>query len=331
MPKRKFKFKVVICIEELNAVPFVTEVLFCKIRLRNGGSYSASTQPLNVSSHSVHWHQRFEFDCKISCDTNSGTLNPCIARLSVRKEVRGGKSSSKIGFVDINLAEFAGSSQRKKHCLLGGYKDKIRLDNSILKIMISMQLMSGDPLFKIPISNTQEDASFQMSIDSSSLMLADCNNASGGAFEVSRGSSKLKHNDPSNSNKASGTYHNSDMTGDCSESSDHQFFNHSSSNFSPNSSHKKCLAQTQCDTGLHEVMQSRLDDTRVDAKDIVNKLIESHDFNHTSNANDGDNFLQLFIGSDGSKALGGQNFPSLVESGVFHPVVFDKEIQQDSK
>uniref|UniRef100_A0ACB8F301 Uncharacterized protein n=3 Tax=Sphaerodactylus townsendi TaxID=933632 RepID=A0ACB8F301_9SAUR len=85
----------------------------------------------------------------MSASATSGILDPCICRVSVRKELKGGKAYAKLGFADLNLAEFAGSGNTTRRCLLEGYDTKnTRQDNSILKILISMQLMSGDPCFK---------------------------------------------------------------------------------------------------------------------------------------------------------------------------------------
>lgn len=40
MKKKKFKFQVHFTLEELTAVPFVNGVLFCKIRLIDGGDFA---------------------------------------------------------------------------------------------------------------------------------------------------------------------------------------------------------------------------------------------------------------------------------------------------
>lgn len=40
MKKKKYKFSVDVCIDELTAVPFVSAVLFAKVRLLDGGSFS---------------------------------------------------------------------------------------------------------------------------------------------------------------------------------------------------------------------------------------------------------------------------------------------------
>ena len=43
MKKKKFKFQVHFTLEELTAVPFVNGMLFCKIRLLEGGDFAISS------------------------------------------------------------------------------------------------------------------------------------------------------------------------------------------------------------------------------------------------------------------------------------------------
>lgn len=40
MKKKKYKFQVDFCVDELSAVPFVNAVLFAKIRLLDGGTFT---------------------------------------------------------------------------------------------------------------------------------------------------------------------------------------------------------------------------------------------------------------------------------------------------
>ncbi|KAG5850600.1 hypothetical protein ANANG_G00084170 [Anguilla anguilla] len=152
MKKKKFKFKVDFELDELSSVPFVNGVLFCKVRLLDGGFSEESSREV-VQANCVHWRKRFSFLCKMSASASTGVLDPCVCRVSVRKELKGGKTYAKLGFADLNLAEFAGSGNTTRRCLLEGYDTKnTRQDNSILKVLISMQLMSGDPCFKTPPS-----------------------------------------------------------------------------------------------------------------------------------------------------------------------------------
>ncbi|KFO19478.1 Protein FAM102A [Fukomys damarensis] len=136
MKKKKFKFQTTFTLEELTAVPFVNGVLFCKVRLLDGGDFVSLSSREEVQENCVRWRKRFAFVCKMSANPATGLLDPCIFRVSVRKELKGGKAYSKLGFADLNLAEFAGSGSTVRCCLLEGYDTKnTRQDNSILKIL----------------------------------------------------------------------------------------------------------------------------------------------------------------------------------------------------
>ena len=82
------------------------------------------------------------------------------------QEVNGGITYQKLGFVDVDLAEFAGCGLTSKMYLLEGYKDtKIhRQDNSTLKVQVDCNLIKGDPLFKRP---SKSNSSFYISSISS--------------------------------------------------------------------------------------------------------------------------------------------------------------------
>ncbi|XP_018916332.2 early estrogen-induced gene 1 protein isoform X3 [Bemisia tabaci] len=150
MKKKKYKFTVELCLEELTAVPFVSAVLFVKVRLLDGGNFSEISSREEVKDHTVRWGAKFEFVCKMSANASTGILDPCILRVSVRKELKGGRSYQKLGFTDLNLAEFAGSGLMTRRCLLEGYDTRHRQDNSMLRLNIRMNMLSGDVLFKVP-------------------------------------------------------------------------------------------------------------------------------------------------------------------------------------
>ncbi|XP_063216253.1 early estrogen-induced gene 1 protein isoform X3 [Bacillus rossius redtenbacheri] len=150
MKKKKYKFQVELCVEELTAVPFVSAVLFAKVRLLDGGSFSETSSREEVQDHMVRWGANFDFVCKMSANASTGILDPCILRISVRKEAKGGRSFHKLGFTDLNLAELAGSGRTTRRCLLEGYDTRYRQDNSMLRLSIRMHMLSGDILFKVP-------------------------------------------------------------------------------------------------------------------------------------------------------------------------------------
>ena len=351
MTKKRFKFQVTMLIDELNAVPFVTGVLYCKLRLKNG-TYTNSTDRKNVESHNVYWRKRFEFTCKMSADPSTGILDPCIARLSVRKEVRGGRNTSKIGFVDLDLTEFAGSSQTCRHFLLEGYDEKNRLDNSILKIVVGMQLLSGDPLFKVP--TVQRDAALKLPNDSPDMSSLAHDGDSSGFGSLSR-ASRVKRSDTVDSFELGHSRNVSSISQHSRRSDYSSQHSRTPSNLSQTSIPLNTITETDSavsSAGFYKspqkvsssgkiapprpppprsntvnLSENRMGETRVCANAVVNKLIESQDFTPSANDNESDN-LQLFVASDGSTALSGQALHNRVGSGVYHPVVFESSTPQ---
>lgn len=150
MKKKKYKFTVDLHLEELVEVPFLNAVLFAKIRLLDGGSFQEHSNREEVKNHTVKWGQKFEFPCKMTSNASTGVLDPCTVRISIRKEIKGGRSYQKLGFIDLNLAEFAGSGLTSRKCLLEGYDTRHRQDNSMLNVSIRMYMIQGDILFKVP-------------------------------------------------------------------------------------------------------------------------------------------------------------------------------------
>ncbi|EFO82634.1 CRE-SYM-3 protein [Caenorhabditis remanei] len=151
--KRKtVKFSVDLQVCHLSDVPLVNATVFGKMRLLDGGSFEEATERVEVKNHSASFNTRFVFCCRIPCDQNSGTLEKCLCRVSIRKEQKGGKSFYKLGFVDINLSEYAASGVEgmSRTYLLNGYTSNQRLDNSKVCIKIAMAHQSADPFFRVP-------------------------------------------------------------------------------------------------------------------------------------------------------------------------------------
>ena len=56
---------------------------------------------------------------------------------------------TQLGFVKLNLAEYAGAGETQRKYLLESYNEnKHKPDNSILKVKIALRQTSGDVLFK---------------------------------------------------------------------------------------------------------------------------------------------------------------------------------------
>ncbi|XP_056313937.1 protein FAM102A isoform X2 [Danio aesculapii] len=381
MKKKKFKFQIHFTLEELTAVPFVNGMLFCKIRLLDGGDFSISSSRQEVQENCVRWRKKFPFVCKMSASPATGVLDPCICRVSVRKELKGGKAFSKLGFADLNLAEFAGSGSTVRCCILEGYDTKnTRQDNSILKVTIGMTLLSGDPCFKTPVSTAKtiamagQDPSLQL--DRKGEGTADhpvptlsgntrrsiksrtpLNNSGGlqeGLEENLSSPDEVFHNGHSrNSSFASQQSKISGCSAEHSHSSSLTDLSQHRRNTSTSSSNtsggtsmtvespaeqekellkperpprppRPALALNRLSRRKKDSVESHptwVDDTRIDADDIVEKIVQSQNFADVSNNEDSN--LTLFISRDGTTALSGIQLVNRVSAGVFEPVVIE--------
>ncbi|XP_016424548.1 protein FAM102A-like isoform X1 [Sinocyclocheilus rhinocerous] len=356
--KKKFKFQTHVTLEELTAVPFVNGVLFCKFRLLDG-DFTASSSREEVHQNAVRWRKRFSFVCKMSANPNTGILDPSVCRVSVRKELKGGKAYSKLGFADLNMAEFAGSGSTARCCLLEGYDTKnTRQDNSILKVNIGMTLLSGDPCFKTPpstakcISVAGRDASLQLdckgegtevlprltkqrpSILSSAL-----------PEEVDQGQSPDESFHTGHSRNSSYASQQSKLSGystehSCSSSLSDLTHRRNTSTGSSVSADPPSESDTRPDRPPRpprpilpsnrpprrkqdsvEDHPTWVNDTRIDADDIVEKIVQSQNFSDISNNEDSN--LRLFVSRDGTTALSGIQLGNRVSAGVYEPVVIE--------
>ncbi|XP_066568893.1 early estrogen-induced gene 1 protein [Amia ocellicauda] len=377
MKKKKFKFQTHFTLEELTAVPFVNGVLFCKIRLLDGGDFATSSSREEVLENCVRWKKRFSFVCKMSANPTTGVLDPCICRVSVRKELKGGKTFSKLGFTDLNMAEFAGSGSAVRCCLLEGYDTKnTRQDNSILKVTIGMTLLSGDPCFKTPPSTAK---SIFIPGQDHSLQL-DCKGEGTGATPApSTGISSVRSLKSRSSVLSSGlpdeadqnlsspdeVFHtghsrNSSYASQQSKISGYSTEHSRSSSLSDLTHRRNTSTSSSASGGLSMTVESTegekepsrperpprpprpvlpsdrasrrkkdsvenhptwVDDTRIDADDIVEKIVQSQDFTDVSNNEDSN--LRLFVSRDGTTALSGIQLGNRVSAGVFEPVVIE--------
>ncbi|XP_061528689.1 early estrogen-induced gene 1 protein-like isoform X1 [Phycodurus eques] len=374
--KKKFKFQTYLTLEELSAVPFVNGVLFCKVRLMDG-DFVASSSREEVRENCVRWRKRFSFVSKMSANPHTGVLDPSVCRVSVRKELKGGKAYTKLGFADLNMAEFAGSGSTVRCCLLEGYDTKnMRQDNSILKVIIGMTLLSGDPCFKTPASTAK---SISIPGREHTLQL-DCKGEGtksepGPAGVISLGRTP-KHRpsiissglleDPEGIAPGeifqSGHSRNSSYASQQSKISGYSTEHSCSSSLSDLTHRRNTSTGSSASGGLGgfatdiptdaerevgrserpprpprpllptnrpprrkqdtvESQPSWVNDTRMDADDIVEKIVQSQNFEDVSNTEDSN--LRLFINRDGSTALSAIRLGNRVSAGGYEPVVVE--------
>uniref|UniRef100_A0A1A7WFC2 Family with sequence similarity 102, member B, a n=1 Tax=Iconisemion striatum TaxID=60296 RepID=A0A1A7WFC2_9TELE len=355
--KKKFKFRIDVDLEELSSVPFVNGVLFCKVRLLDGGFADESSRK-SVQANCVHWKKRFSFICKMSANAGTGVLDPCVCRVSVRKELKGGKSFAKLGFADLNLSEFAGSRSTVRRCLLEGYDTKnTRQDNSILKVVIATQLMSGDPCFKTPpstamtlgipqdlLEDRKGDVRSSLSVTESprkstsvpdELLSYGHSRTSSHTSQLSKisgyssnhsSSTDLSHRRNVSEGSAStgiGSIEPSDQQGERGGKASRPTSTVSATcyHFTPSTPKKAVRRPVKQDSMENQL--KRVDATRVDADDIIEKILQGQDFSHgfldSSAEEEG---LSLFVGPGGSTALGSQHMR--VTAGAFEQVVIGR-------
>ncbi|XP_056276883.1 EEIG family member 2-like isoform X2 [Pseudoliparis swirei] len=289
---------------------------------------------------------------KMSANTGTGVLDPCFCRVSVRKELKGGKTFAKLGFADLNLSELAGSGSITRRCLLEGYDTKnTRQDNSILKVVITTQLMSGDTCFKTPPSTAMtlgippgeaecllEDRKGGVMHISHSLTGTPAKSVSVPEELVAYGHSRTPSYASEHSKISGYSSIHSSLTDLCHrrsgsggsastgigsilETSDQQGQSRTSAT---------CHPSTPVKVPRHPVKQNsvenqlkRVDATRVDADDIIEKILQSQDFSHSVlDSSTEEEGLSLFVGPGGSTALGSQHMR--VAAGAFEQVVFKR-------
>ncbi|KAL8559834.1 hypothetical protein ACOMHN_030170 [Nucella lapillus] len=267
----------------------------------------------------------------MTASANTGVLDPCVCRISVRKEMRGGRSHQKLGFVDLNLAHFAGAGQQTRRFLLEGYDAKHRQDNSNIKIAVELSLIAGDPVFKVPSSfslSQQGDGSgvsgISMAPDSGGgvvvggekFVATSDSRSEGSMTSVSSGFSSLNRkgrlesqapdvHDPPHPMDQEGLGHSRNA----SYASGYASLSHSrqssvSTEAGPHTSTSRTpsLGSTlERRRKLEESGKECMGATRVDAEALVQELIESSDLGvQDSEENSG---LQMVIQKDGTMAL----------------------------
>ncbi|XP_033732148.1 protein FAM102A-like isoform X2 [Pecten maximus] len=334
MKKKRFKFHVNFCIEELSSVPFVSGILFAKIRLLDGGNFAGQSERQDIINNCVKWKAAFSFQCKMTANANTGSLDECKCRISIRKEQKGGKTYQKLGYKDVDLAEYAGSGCQTKKFLLEGYDSKHRQDNSVLEVTVEMSLVSGDPVFKVP--QKSKSVFYRLPGEMMDVQeqeargIEDC--SEGSLASNSSGFDSLPRKDrpailPVESppefdsshdfekshsrNNSYASQHSKTSTGYVSLSHSRQS---SIGNENPTHTSEYCKRSPSAGSALindlikgdrrkkfeDSMKERRMDSTRVDATGVVDELLNSADLLSSREESSG---LQLLVDKDGTTAL----------------------------
>jgi len=345
--KKRYKFQVELTLNELTEVTFGKAILFSKIRQLDGGGFSDFSQRLEVSNHNVKYFEKFTFPCKMNANSSTGVLESCKCRISIRKEEKGGKNFRKIGFVDVDLAEYAGAGPSTQRYILQAYDQSHRLDNSMLNLTLNITLKEGDPVFQRLITRQQpiqlpgeEDhtAPNSLSVNSrAKLSMSDV--IPGEENSHSRNSSSTSQ--PGNS---IGNSSNSSQPALSRHSSDESL--HYDNNLNPghNSSGKRLSSSgsgsgTGGGTGIRgstggggadggwtaslekENRRRRIDSGRVDPEKVIDELMEELELDSSTALQlEPSQGLQLYLGPEGTFTF---DQPRLSNT-QFKPVVIDK-------
>ncbi|KAK1883815.1 Protein FAM102A [Dissostichus eleginoides] len=237
----------------------------------------------------------------------TGVLDPCICRVSVRKELKGGKAFS--------------------------------------KVTIGMTLLSGDPCFKTPPNTTKsvsigdEDPTLQLDCkgESTDPTGQPLGGVSGGArtFKPRQSSVRssglpeegecvltdLSHqrNASSSSSVSTGLAQNAPSTP--TEPQRHASPTKPERPPPPSAAALMSNRSSRRKKDPVERQPSCVDDTRIDAGDIVEKIVQSQNFSDSSNNEDSN--LRLFVSKDGTTALSGTQLSNRGTPVIFEPVVIE--------
>ncbi|XP_021966908.1 protein FAM102A [Folsomia candida] len=278
--KKTIKFVVDLHLEELSSVPFLAGVIFAKLRLLSGGNFRRISDREEIVDHRVCWNSHFEFECKLTATLSTGTLDACTCRVSVRRESQGGKSYQKLGFADINLAEFAGGTPQSRSFLLEEYNSSTRANNALLRVTLCMRVKEGDFCFKVP----------QPSAPSSSFF-----------SETLTFPEKPEHPEqPQIEKEATQGEHSRQSSSSDSGVVSREIASEFGS-LERNSGRNSALSSGPM-LDREKVGSSRVDSTRVDPEYLIDELLRESNLESSPNEGGG---LTLFIGKDGSAAVVG--------------------------
>lgn len=145
--RKRFLFQIEITLQDLESIPFLSGQIFAKVKLVEPFSrFICKTKKFEITNHTAIFNDKIAFRSKFIANRD-GYLLPVILRISFRRETLGGKSYDKIGYVNIDLSQHAGSICPSQHYLIQNTDS--RSFNSIFCVLIVMKQIEGDSCFKI--------------------------------------------------------------------------------------------------------------------------------------------------------------------------------------
>ncbi|XP_026177008.1 protein FAM102A isoform X2 [Mastacembelus armatus] len=337
--KKKFKFQTQLTLEELTAVPFVNGVLFCKLRLLDGDFVATSSRE-EVQENCVCWRKRFTFVSKMSANPHTGVLDPSVCRVSVRKELKGGKAYTKV-IIGMTLLSgdpcFKTPPSTAKSISIPGREHTLQLDckgegtvepgpaggvsvGRAAKPRPSI-ISSGLLEESEAIQNQPSPAeAFQSGHSRNSSYASQHSKISGYSTEHSCSSSLSDLTHRRNTSTGSSTSGGLGFTADTPTEGDKD----AGRPERPPRPPRPVLPPSRPSRRKQDSVESHpswVNDTRMDADDIVEKIVQSQNFADINNTEDSN--LRLFVSRDGTTALSGIRLGNRVSAGGYEPVVIE--------
>uniref|UniRef100_A0A1I8I2P4 C2 NT-type domain-containing protein n=1 Tax=Macrostomum lignano TaxID=282301 RepID=A0A1I8I2P4_9PLAT len=143
---RPAKVRVRLRLLELEGVTLSHGILFAKVRLLRGGRFCQHSEHREIRDNKVSWSDPPHGVCLPAGPATA--CRPAAApavhlRVSVRREERGGRSYTKIGYAVIDLTDLAWVGDTEHKCILSPYSQGQRLDNSTLRLSLQPLLPSA--------------------------------------------------------------------------------------------------------------------------------------------------------------------------------------------
>jgi len=301
-------------LNELTEVSFGKAILFAKVRQLDGGSFQQTSNREEVVNHTVKYDFRCSFPTKMAANSSTGILDSCKCRVSIRKEEKGGRNFRKIGFVDLDLAEYAGAGPSTQRYILQAYDTSHRLDNSLLQITLNITLREGDLVFSRPLTRAQpillpgeEDRGGSLSLDPTSPprqgTVGSLNTRSTLTMSDISGEDGHTRNSSTTSQTGSAGY---------SSSQSSQGTQQPPGVHSRHSSGDSTTQQSRLSGGTTEPLgmlsssqekdarRRKLDSGRVDAETVIDELMQGMELDAGEQTEGSGGGLQLYLAKDGS-------------------------------
>jgi len=319
MRRKRYKFQVDLKINELTEVTFGKAILFAKVRQLDGGGFTGFSKRVDVSQHACKYGDNFTFPCKMHANASTGVLESCKCRISIRKEEKGGKNFRKIGFVDVDMAEYAGAGPSTQRYILQAYEQTHRLDNSMLNMTLNITLKEGDPYFQRLLTRQQP---IQLPGEEEQTVADSLSVNSRAKLSIS---DVMGVEDPTHSRNSSSTSQPGNSIGNSSNSSQPALSRHSSDESLQNDTGHTSSSSTHHQTGKRlsssgsgsvgmegtghtntnsldkeTITRRRVDSGRFDPEKVIDDLMKELELDSSSAVQlESSQGLQLYLGPDG--------------------------------